>query len=315
MKRVFGLSVLLISTLAVAQQKVAEQYGQIPNAAQGNVLILFGNENEQSFLKGLAAAAKKATFICDNVEAQSVKSYTVSLDRNGNYTFSVTAGNWPVNETIAICGQITILQSYQKMGETVTAPVSFRFGAWGSAMAYPDVRTQVPALQRAYVDYCPQYSNTCDNPSPHPEPALTLPEHSASVQGKVGIHDCRGHGTVLDADVEVVLNSTDEGRAFNQSTHQDSVCDEIPHEFDDPATAFTATKALDEHNRYSLEVKFKGSSASGALYVCASVIRHSGSDEDNCEKNAEDGHVFTKRAVTFYPNGNLNEDVFHDYTQ
>jgi hypothetical protein len=311
MKRCLLFIFLVLTTSMLAQQS-ATQYGQVlpdASAVQGKVVVLFGNASDQGFLKGLSVAPKKATFICDNIDSQATKSLSAKLDGNGNYTFDATSSSWPVNETIVVCGTVTLKQRYR--GDSVDT--EFKFGAWGSAMAYSGLKAQVPALQQAYVDFCPQNLSNCDTSHMHPEPEL--PDHTATVLGRVTIHDCNDTGEVEGGQVQVVFDSTEEGRAFNHNTALNAVCDAIPATFDDSYSSSVGDLDVDNGKaRYSLSITFKGKNVSGVVYICAQTRRRNGTT-DNCDDKAGHANVFTKRYDTFNPDATIREDLIHDFTQ
>jgi hypothetical protein len=307
------LLILLVPTISMLAQQSATQYGQVfpdASAVQGKVVVLFGNAGEQGFLKGLSVAPKKATFICDNIDSQATKSLSAKLDGNGNYTFDATSSSWPVNETIVVCGTVTLKQLYH--GDSVDT--EFKFGAWGSAMAYSSLKAQVSTLQQAYVDFCPQNGSNCDTSRTHPEPEL--PDHTATVVGKVAIHDCNDTGEVESGQVQVVFDSTEEGRTFNHNTGMNAVCDAIPATFNDFYSSSVGDLDVDKNGnaRYSLSVTFKGKNISGVVYICAQTRRRNGTI-DNCDEKAAHGNVRTKRHDTFNPDATIREDFIYDYTQ
>jgi hypothetical protein len=163
------LSTLIAGPLMHAQQSNATQYGQVfsdASAVTGKAVVLFGTETDQAFLKGMVAAEHKATFICDNINSQRTQQ-TFDLTPDSKFRWTVSGSTWPVNDTVVVCGTVTFKQSYRNYSVDTT----FTFGAWGSAIAYPGVTLQVPALTLSYVDYCPQNTKNCDTSARHPEPA------------------------------------------------------------------------------------------------------------------------------------------------
>ncbi len=163
------LSALLVAPLVPAQQSNAKQYGQLfgnVSMVTGTALVLMGTEREQSFLKAMVAAEHKGRFICDNIDSQRTHSPAFDLAADSRFAWTVSASTWPTNDTIVVCGTITIPQSYRNYSVDTT----FTFAAWGSAIAYPGVTQQVPALTITYVDYCPQNIQNCETSARHPEP-------------------------------------------------------------------------------------------------------------------------------------------------
>jgi hypothetical protein len=165
------LSALIAAPLMQAQQSNATQYGQVfsdVSTATGKGLVLFGTDKDQAFLKGMAAAEHKATFICDNIDSQRTRSsQAFDLTADSKFTWNLSGTTWPVNDTVVVCGTVTLQQSYRNYWVDTT----FTFGAWGSAIAYPGVTQQVPMLTFSYVDYCPQNNKNCETSARHPEPA------------------------------------------------------------------------------------------------------------------------------------------------
>jgi hypothetical protein len=312
MKRVAAL-LFLVTTMAFSQQK-ATQYGQVVfpdgSVVQGRVIILFGSPNEQGFLKGLAIAAKKATFICDNIDTQAATSHSTKLDDRGNYTFDVTSATWPVNETIAVCGTVILKQRYRND----SVDTDFKFGAWGSAMAYADLTAQISPLRQYYVNFCPQNAANCDGSQVHPEP--DLPQYTATVTGHVEAHDCNSSAAITSGTVEVVFDATQEGRDFNHSTSADAVCDSLPGDFKDAETFNVGELDVNGHGtaNYTLQVTFTGKGVSGTVYVCALTRARKGTT-DSCDDHAESGTAATKRHEIFNPNMTLRVDLATDYTQ
>jgi hypothetical protein len=300
-------------TLPAQDKKSATQHGQVfPTAShvKGQVLIIFGNKDEQDFLTALAVAPNQGTFICDNFDSQATKSYAVRLSDDGKFDIAFTAVKWPVNETIVSCGTVTQKQTYD--GDSVDT--DFKFAAWGTASAYADIMTQVPPLNQVYVDYCPQFGMHCENKTPHPEPPL--PEHSAKILGNLIPHDCAGQAAVKSGEVKVVLNRTDEGRDFN-SSDIDNICDAIRGKFTLEKTFEHAYMDIDDHGSasYSLDVTFTGGSVSGVVYLCAYVNRRSGSDQSNCAKHPTIGTIWRRLPVSLSPNGTTRVDGSHDFTK
>jgi hypothetical protein len=164
------LSTLIATPLMQAQQSNATQYGQVFNnvsTVTGKALVLFGTERDQAFLKGMVAAEHKGTFICDNIDFQRTQSQAFDLTADSKFRWTVSGSTWPVNDTVVVCGTVTFKQPYRNYSVDTT----FTFGAWGSAIAYPGVTQQVPALTFSYVDYCPQNTQNCETSARHPEPA------------------------------------------------------------------------------------------------------------------------------------------------
>jgi hypothetical protein len=303
------LLILLLSLTSSVFAQRADQYGQLSfsnaSSVEGKLIVLFGNANEQGFLKGLGAAPKKATFICDNIESQATKSFAVNLDQSGKYDFTVSSGPWPVNETLVVCGTVTLKQRYR--GDNVDT--DFKFAAWGSAMAYAELKAQIPSLQQRFVDFCPQNAYNCDSNQLHPEPEL--PEYKTTVTGKVGVHDCDNSARVTGGTAEIVFDATEEGRNFNQSTSVNAVCDALPGNLNNIESF--ALGDIDSDGGYSISPTFKGRGVSGFLYVCAYTSRHKGTILA-CDDRADNGHVQFRRHVTLNPNITDREDFFYDYT-
>jgi hypothetical protein len=306
------LILLILATRLFAQQK-ATQYGQVfPDAASvhGKVIMLFGNANEQGFLKGLQVAPKKATFICDNIDAQAGKSSWVRLGINGNYSFEVTSGTWPVNETIVMCGTVSMRRQFK--GEDIID--DYRFAAWGSAMAYPDLKAQIPILQQAYVDFCPPGALACDRDQKHPDPELTdLPEHSTTVRGNVVLSDCSVGGPSMSSlDVIIVPNETDEQKEFNRNSSPRGACRMTP-----PAGSETAeghiSRSDDSKGTYAITVSYHGHSMSAYVYGCAWNAYHEGSIT-SCSDRTTSGKTGFKNAVTLHPNVDGHADMYFDWS-
>jgi hypothetical protein len=308
------LSFLIAAPLLQAQQSNATQYGQVFNnvsTVTGKVLVLFGTEGDQAFLKGMAAAQHKGTFICDNIDAQQTRSQAFALGADSKFTWNLSGSTWPVNDTVVVCGTVTFQQSYRNDSVDTT----FKFGAWGSAIAYPGVTQQVPSLTFSFVDYCPQNTQNCETSALHPEPEM--PMRTAHVSGSVRAHDCAGKAEITGGSVQVVLNTTAEGRDFNRSTAIGDVCDAIPKSFQDDSISSSDT--LDSGHariRFSLDISIRGRSVPAYLYVCADVDRYKGSDKDSCEDDSTSTHIFRKVAITLQPNQTINVDeMYHDYTR
>jgi hypothetical protein len=316
------MKILIAAALLVAaapglrgQDTPATMYGRIsPNfsSAQGRVLILQGGADDQLFLKGMAASQKIGTFICDNFDTQSSKSSNLALSADSSFAWNMTSSVWPVNVTIVACGTVSLSQSYRHdMVDT-----QFKFAAWGSAIAYPGLKQQVPPLNYSYVDYCPQNTSNCDTSFTHPEPPM--PTHTAHVAGRVGAHDCSSGAELTDGMVQVVLDSTEEGREFNNSPETARACDKIPAFFQQNETSVREDLDITSGNakvRYSIDVPITGRDVWADVYVCATADIHKGLDSDNCDDDTTEIHFWKKSRIMLEPDETYNvEDTWYDHT-
>jgi hypothetical protein len=297
---------------AVAQEASAVEYGHVfldVSSVKGKGLVLTGSPSEQRFLNGMGATQKKGTFICDNIDRLSGKSREFVLGADSRFTWDVTGTQWPVEQTFVMCGTVTILQRYRN--EDVAA--EFTFAAWGVARSYPGVKQQVPAMTIAYVDFCPQHAQNCETTVEHPEPRMTV--RMAHVAGSLQFHDCQSKAHLAGGTVEVVLDTTDEGKQFNASSETKDVCDNVPAKFSNAdASVKVDLSTLANIRHYSMDVPIVGRSVPATVYICALVDIHRGLRGETCDTNVTRMRRWRRVPITLEPNETNVQDLGFDYT-
>jgi hypothetical protein len=311
---IFALLVISISC-AAQQPSGISQYGQIfsdVSDASGKIRILFGVPNDEPFLKGFAAADNKGTFICNNMDSAQTLLPALPLPADTKIDFESSSINFTLNETIVVCGTVSLRQTYRN----VQADTQFKFAAWTSAIAYPNIRSEIPKFNTKWVDYCPQRATNCETSAVHPEP--DLPTRAANLDGLVRVHDCQGEASISSITVQIVLNTTDEGRNFNKSMIARDVCSTLPQSFtDSDITDWEVTNEKGGRVEYSAKMPIKGASVSAYLYVCAAVDVHEGSNiyGKTCDDETSDDKIQRKIPITLQPDQTIHmADIFVDFT-
>jgi hypothetical protein len=315
--RSFAAFVLLVVSISCAAQQPPgiSQYGQIfsdVSDASGKLRILLGVPNDEPFLKGFAAADNKGTFICNNMDSAQTLLPVLPLPSDTKIDFQLNTITFTLNETIVACGTVSLKQIYRN----VQVNTQFRFAAWTSAIGYPNVKSEIPKFNVSWVDYCPQRATNCETSAVHPEP--DLPTREASLDGLVRVHDCQGEASISSITVQIVLNTTDEGRNFNKSMIARDICSTLPQGFNDSdITDWEVTNDKGGKVKYSAKMPIKGADVSAYLYVCAAVDAHQGSNiyGKTCDDETSDRQIQRKIPITLQPDRTIHmDDIYVDFT-
>jgi hypothetical protein len=269
MKVIFILIVVLsFGPLAHAQEK-ATLYGDVlptdPTAngtATGTAAVLSGaTQEEENFLKALAAAPKKGRFICDNLDSQPFAKIDI---KSGRFEWSVTSDRFPVNQTLIMCGKVTITRNVRDR----QVEGQYMFSSWESVQSYANLKTQVPPLTVTFVDHCPASGWICENSTPIPD----LPVHKGAIEGYLTIFNCDdeakdSRATISSGRVIAVDLNTVHGKEF-YTAHRDETnyCDIV---YD---ARFPFGVPLSDGTYSIVGLEFPEDKGKFALFACVNVL-------------------------------------------
>jgi hypothetical protein len=183
-----GVVFALLATMCgstFGQDSKGEMYIPILNGTEAPVHItaafLTGSTPaERVFLKALAAAPKKGTFIRDNLKNQGFLTISYS---SPIIDWVSTSSNWPQIETVIILGTITLREhmNYQDVDNQYT------FAGWGTTELQPNLKLQGTLAGLNFVDFVPPENLSLgaghETNMRHPQPPI--PTGSATVHGNI----------------------------------------------------------------------------------------------------------------------------------
>jgi hypothetical protein len=330
MKKLLTFVILMAFTISVIGQSLqkGEMYIPILNGTQNpvniTVAILDGSTPQQkAFLASLAAASKKATFICDNLTNQNFSTLTYS---NSTIDWITTSTNWPQMQTVVLCGTVTLHEhmNYQDVDNQYT------FGGWGSAELQPNLKLQGTLAGLNFTDYCPpnpmSLGGGSETSTPHPAPPI--PTGNARIYGTITATLSGGNlnSWGLQNMVAAFVPASDQSSYATAIRSASSISD-LATAIDNSANVDPNIQTDSEYNgslnyksgesaemNYSVQIHGIQPQTRGTLYVCSdndiyALIANDPSSPLNWYQ-AKGHRCLWKRTFTIGP----DDDIEHDFT-
>lgn len=221
--------------------------------------VLDGSTAPQiTFLQALAAAPRKATFICQNLANQSFPKQSVHGLTSQTIGIDHTGSNWPYVATVVGCGTVTLRERWNYGGGNYSQEAEDRYqaGFWGTVEIQPQLKTEGSIGGLGFVDYCPQAGLLspagCETSARRPAPPP--PEFTARIGVSVwyGLpNDVLGGQDISWGSRGIRLAfvpDSDRSEAANalrsSSADRGNVCDEMDEAAADPAIVFAKTENI-----------------------------------------------------------------------
>jgi len=326
MKALIAAVGLFLATVPVlGQEQTGELYFTALNTANPvNVIgaVLDGSTpRQQTFLNALAAAPKKATFVCDNIDSLANENNVGHLSATTpviDIAFTGRLEQWPYQATVVFCGVMTQRDhvNYQEVDNKYT------FGGYASIQMQPGLKLQGRVAGVSFVDFCPGYL-CLETTAPHATPPT--PSGSATVSGQVHIRVSDVKEWNVDSITVTLVPDDDHSsadEAIRSSGGQDT-CDAIDNhavESDPRISSTIETFDNGEHHGggsssvdYSLDlsdVKMPGVGA--RVWACTSGFSATWEDDDGQRHLADKELVWRDKSVFLVPGRTATQDLTAD---